>query len=231
MLGLASQGTPMELTRIGELLGPFAPGVPLQLLAQIRLYLDLLLRWNARTNLTAVRDPGQIVIRHFGESLFAARVLVGEAMLPGPPSQATLHLADIGSGAGFPGVPIKLFAPQCKLTLVESQNKKATFLREVIRSLDLSNAEVFCGRAEHWGDTAELVTLRAVERFGQVLAMSTRLLAPGGRLALLIGEDQLIRARENAPALVWDDPYPIPGSTQRVLAVGRSQAQPYRPPI
>src|SRR6516225_11437239 len=114
MLGLASQGTPMELTRIGELLGPFAPGVPLQLLAQIRLYLDLLLRWNARTNLTAVRDPEQIVTRHFGESLFAARILRDAGAFKTATDEAPT-LSDIGSGAGFPGMPIKLLVPDVQV--------------------------------------------------------------------------------------------------------------------
>src|SRR5450755_636623 len=135
----------MDSDRIATLLEPFLGGEPVSatLLAQLQAYLDLLLRWNARINLTAIRDPEQIVTRHFGESLFAARVLRDDgAFTPGPP----VTLADVGSGAGFPGLPIKLFAPAIHLTLIESQNKKATFLKEAIRTLGLENAEVYPGR-------------------------------------------------------------------------------------
>src|SRR5271167_1724775 len=123
----------MDAVRIAELLQPFAEPHMLspELSAQLEAYLDLLLRWNARINLTAVRDPEQIVTRHFGESLFAARILRDDgAFTPLPVS-----LADVGSGAGFPGIPIKLFVPEIHLTLIESQNKKATFLKEAIRVL------------------------------------------------------------------------------------------------
>src|ERR1022692_1287749 len=121
----------MDAARIAELLGPFLGGEPLSpdLAAQLQAYLELLLRWNARINLTAVRDPEQIVTRHFGESLFAARVLRDTGALA-----AGATLADVGSGAGFPGIPIQLFAPDVRVTLIESQNKKATFLREVVRA-------------------------------------------------------------------------------------------------
>ena len=140
---------------MAELLRPFTAEAELsrEALTQLRLYLDLLLRWNARVNLTAVRDAEEIVQRHFGESLFAARVLNLR-------NRETTTLADVGSGAGFPGIPIKVWAPHIGLTLIESQNKKATFLREVLRTLKLENAQVFCGRAEQWGQTADRVTLR-----------------------------------------------------------------------
>ena len=137
----------VESTRIAELLSPFLAGEPLtaEVLNGLQRYLDLLCKWNARVNLTAVRNPEQIVTRHFGESLFAARVLLHEDV------RRSLTVADVGSGAGFPGIPLKLWAPQVQLTLIESQNKKATFLREVIRALTLEQSEVFCGRAKIGG--------------------------------------------------------------------------------
>jgi 16S rRNA (guanine527-N7)-methyltransferase len=209
----------MEILRIAELLEPFAPGLPPALLEQVSAYLDLLLRWNSRTNLSAVRDSGQIVARHFGESLFAARALLGGD------HDSTLGLADVGSGAGFPGIPLKLFAPRCKLTLIESQNKKATFLREVIRTLGLTEAEVFYGRAEQWDQTADLVTLRAVERFERALAVSEGLVVPGGRLALLIATNQLASVHAHTSGrFAWEEPHPIPDSGHRVLLVGKSTA-------
>jgi 16S rRNA (guanine527-N7)-methyltransferase len=208
----------MESPRIAELLRPFTGRVERSgdLQEQLRLYLDLLLKWNARINLTAVRDQEQIVTRHFGESLFGARVLLDDF----DSAQAPITLADLGSGAGFPGIPLKLWTPQIHLTLIESQNKKATFLREVIRLLKLDAVEVFCGRAEDWAKTADLVTLRAVEKFERVLPVAASLVAPGGRLGLFIGEQQLTKAHEIlGEPFAWRDPVVIPNSDGRVLAV------------
>jgi 16S rRNA G527 N7-methylase RsmG len=137
-------------------------------LQHISTYIDLLLRWNARVNLTAIRDPEEIVTRHFGESIFAARHLFptpapessSDKNYPVPPLPALSSIegspvvktfdsaADLGSGAGFPGIPIKLWAPHLALTLIESNHKKTAFLREVVRALTLTNVNVFPGRAE-----------------------------------------------------------------------------------
>ena len=146
-----------------------------------------MLQWNARINLTAVRQPEEIVTRHFGESLFAARHLLARAGTGLRPVQAdcssaaespALRVIDIGSGAGFPGLPLRIWAPHVRLTLIESNHKKATFLREVIRSLILTNVDVFAGRAESYPAQAEVVTLRAVERFDAALRIASRLVAP-----------------------------------------------------
>ena len=209
----------MDTARVAELLRPFTIDASLsaRTLGRLQLYLDLLLRWNARMNLTAVRDPEQIVTRHFGESLFAAQVLLSER----EGTAQSRNLADVGSGAGFPGIPMKLFAPQLELTLIESNNKKATFLREVIRALELDHAEVFCGRAEHWGKTADLVTLRAVEQFERVLPAAAELVTPAGKLCLLIGARQLTAARELLGAdWSWRKPIAVPQSAERVVFVG-----------
>jgi 16S rRNA (guanine527-N7)-methyltransferase len=190
-------------------------------LQNISIYIDLLLRWNARINLTAVRDPEEIVTRHFGESFFAARQL-----FPGQ-RPTTNDLIDVGSGAGFPGLPIKLWAPQLQITLIESHRKKATFLREVIRSLTLMNVNVSSARAESYQKGSEgfpkqasIVTLRAVERFDAVLPAAARLVAPGGRLAILISLAQSTRAHQLLPTLHWERPVPVPLSESRILLVG-----------
>src|SRR5262249_31150539 len=97
-------------------------------------------------------------------------------------------LIDIGSGAGFPGLAIKIWVPELHVTLIESNQKKATFLREVCRTLTLTNVDVFDSRAEDFrGACADIVTMRAVERFDLILPIAASLVAPGGRLALLIG--------------------------------------------
>lgn len=198
-------------------------------LRQLANYLDLLLRWNARINLTSVREPEAIVLRHFGESLFTAQELFASAQAERQPSSSEsgsigLRVIDFGSGAGFPGLPIKIWAPQIELTLIESNQKKATFLREVIRKISLSAAEVFCGRAEDFRGQAEVVTLRAVERFEKSLPAAARLVAPRGRLALLIGGAQVARAREAELNFRWRDPEPIPQSSNRVLLIGENLA-------
>jgi 16S rRNA (guanine527-N7)-methyltransferase len=211
----------MELARIAALLKPFLP-TPLTAvqLQAISTYLELLLRWNARTNLTAVRDPEQIVTRHFGESLFAAAHLLRPA--------SRLRVIDVGSGAGFPGLPLKIYASQLRLTLIESQQKKATFLKEAIRTVALQDVEVYAGRAETYPGRAELVTLRAVERFEAVLPIGASLLerVPARtdrfkpRLALLIGSAQQVAASQLLPAFSWDGPAAIPQSSSRILLVG-----------
>jgi 16S rRNA (guanine527-N7)-methyltransferase len=227
----------MQPTRIAELLEPFlSANKDNQLtpsdLNHISTYIDILLRWNARINLTAVRDPEEIVTRHFGESLFAARNLfpsrihVGTAApgCPAEPSSAANQptVADLGSGAGFPGLPIKLWAPGISLTLIESNHKKATFLGEVVRSLTLTDVDVQNTRAEAiTGLSFDLVTLRAVERFESILPIAGRLVTPGARLALLIGSSQLAHAQSLLPEFSWSKPEPIPASDSRILAVGK----------
>jgi len=216
----------LDAARISELLHPFLGDTPAppDLFAQLETYLDLLLRWNARINLTAVRDPEQMVTRHFGESLFAARVLRDAGAFDSA-EHVPSTLADVGSGAGLPGIPIKLFIPNVQLTLIESQNKKATFLREVVRALSLSHIVVYCGRAESWGHTAQLVTLRAVERFGDVVPVAARLVAPDGTLALLIGESQA-RAAACLLGPGWASPVSrrIPESEGRTVWLARRRS-------
>jgi 16S rRNA (guanine527-N7)-methyltransferase len=205
---------------LAGLLLPFLPAPLTQAqLAALAAYLELLLHWNARINLTAVRRPEEIVTRHFGESLFAASQLLT------PDSH--LHALDVGSGAGFPGLPLKIYAPDIRLTLIESQNKKATFLKEVVRALALPNVAIFAGRAEACTERADLVTLRAVERFEAVLPVAASLLRAGqpARLALLIGAPQAERARAVLPRLTWGAPWPIPQSSARVLMVGSSKQE------
>ncbi len=195
-------------------------------LDNISTYIDLLLRWNSHINLTAIRNEDEIVTRHFGESLFAACHLfpptadVGTAA-PGCPAERS-SAADLGSGAGFPGIPIKLWAPRIYLTLIESNHKRAAFLREVARSLTLTDVNIQNVRAEDLPpeQTFDVVTLRAVERFVQALPLAGRLLAPAARLALLISRPQLDTARSTLPQLTWQNPIPIPLSRSRVLLVG-----------
>ena len=197
-----------------ELLSPFVSRpLDAEKLEQLQLYLDLLLKWNARINLTAVRDAEEIVQRHFGESLFA-----GEQLELDDAST----LIDFGSGAGFPGLPIKILAPHLHVTLVESQQKKATFLREVIRTLRLENTTVHAWRAEESSLKSQVVTMRAVEKFESALPVAASLVESGGRLALLIGAAQSQIAKDALPHFEWRKPIPIPESRERIVLVGMS---------
>jgi 16S rRNA (guanine527-N7)-methyltransferase len=182
-------------------------------LQHISIYIDLLCRWNARINLTAIRDPEEIATRHFGESLFAARHLF-------PHGHSAARVADIGSGAGFPGLPIKLWAPQLSMTLIESNHKKAAFLREVTRALTLTDVDIQNTRAEALDPAIfDVVTLRAVERFEAILPTAGTLVAPAGRLALLISSAQQDQARAALPGFAWSHPVPIPESRTRILLI------------
>jgi 16S rRNA (guanine527-N7)-methyltransferase len=251
----------MDTRRIAELLRPFldpasnpghselsqSPGEEPAVLSATQLqyistYIDILLRWNARINLTAIRDPEEIVTRHFGESLFAARHLfpitthvataaLGRRAKQSPAEQSSAvpavrhgaRLADLGSGAGFPGLPIKLWAPHISLTLIESNHKKATFLREVTRAITLTDVDIQNAPAETLpASSFDFVTMRAVERLSAVLPVAASLLAPAGRLALLISSSQQPAIHAALPAFTWMPLIPIPLSTSRILLAGQA---------
>jgi len=207
----------MEATALRTLLAPFIAATDLDnaMLTSIQIHLDLLIRWNQRINLTALRSPEEMVSRHFGESLFVARQLF--------PRDSRQDVFDFGSGAGFPGLPMKYWAPRLQLTLIEGHGKKSTFLREVVRALHLPDINVFNIRAESYSGRASLVTMRAVEKFDQSLLTASQLLAPGGRLAVLIGEAQRERALAILPPGESTSVH-LPSSDQRILLTWKSSA-------
>jgi 16S rRNA (guanine527-N7)-methyltransferase len=176
-------------------------------------YLSLFVRWNARLNLSAVRDQEGILSRHFVESIACARAL--------PAGISTL--LDFGSGAGLPGIPIALCRPEISVTLAESQGKKAAFLREAVRTLALANVSVHSGRAEVLTLWYECVTLRAVDRMAQAVKAAAGLIAPGGWMALMTTRDDLAGLQAAAGAeFSWPEPIRLPGSESRLLALGKS---------
>ncbi len=201
----------VEQAAIARLLRPYAT-VDEEHLRNISIYIDLLLKWNSKMNLTAVRDPEQIVTRHFGESLFAASHLLNP--------QWTGSVVDLGSGAGFPGLPLAMYAPGAAVTLIESQGKKVAFLNEVIFALRLKNAKTWAGRAEAFPAKVDLVTMRAVERFEGALPIASRMVAPGGRVAILIGQSQVRLAEKLEAELTWSPPLNLPSGNSRTLLIG-----------
>jgi 16S rRNA (guanine527-N7)-methyltransferase len=191
--------------RIAALLQPYLPTPPPpSLIIQLSVYLDLLLHWNARTNLTAIRAPEEIVRRHFGESLFAGAHLA--SLLP-----PTATLLDFGSGAGFPGLPIQLLLPTLRITLAESQGKKAAFLREAVRTLGL-NTQVWAGRVEAMPPERQfdVVTLRAVDKMEMALFEAAHRLLPSGIQVILSGGG----LSESLPEA---ESHPLPGTAESFL--------------
>ncbi len=176
---------------------------------KFRAYLELLLHWNQRLSLTAVREPDQIIQRHFLECAFAA------GQLP----QDIAGLLDYGSGAGLPGIPIAICRPEIGVTLAEAHGKKASFLREALRVLKL-DAEVYDGRVEEMPErTFDAVTLRAVEKMDSAIPCA---LERAKRYIVLLTTKRSDLARETTmPGLVWLKPISIPQSKQMILEIGR----------
>ena len=173
--------------RIAEIVAPYLVRVPARAVVDERLYaglesyLALLVRWNGRMNLSAVREPAEMVRRHFGESVFAGCRL-GEIVGAGA------EVLDLGSGAGFPGVPIQLLLPSVRVVLAESQGKKVAFLREVVRTLGLG-CEVFGGRVESMeaGRYFDAVTMRAVDKMEAMVGVGLSRVRAGGVLLEMTG--------------------------------------------
>ena len=150
-------------------------------------YLALLDRWNRAYNLTAIRDPGEMVTRHLLDSL---------AMHPFLESGS---LADLGTGPGLPGIPLAIAKPQLQVTLVESNGKKARFLREAVRTLCLGNARVAESRAEALAEPGayDAITARALDTLAGIIKVGGHLLKPGGELLAMKG----VRPEEEINAL------------------------------
>jgi 16S rRNA (guanine527-N7)-methyltransferase len=176
-------------------------------------YLALFLRWNARMNLSSVRDEEGILSRHFVESIACARAL--------PAGISTL--LDYGSGAGLPGIPIALCRPEISVTLAESQSKKAAFLQEAARTLEL-RATVHAGRAELLTSTFDCVTLRAVDRMAEAVARAERLLSPSGWLALMTtGAEVPGLQTAVGTRFFWREAVSLPSGEDRLLALGAKE--------
>jgi 16S rRNA (guanine527-N7)-methyltransferase len=174
-------------------------------------YLSLILRWNARLNLTSLRTEDAIISNHLRESIACAMAI--------PDGVHTL--LDFGSGAGLPGIPIALCRPEISVTLAESQGKKAAFLREVVRTLEIS-AQVYAGRAETLGAVYDCVTMRAVDRMPRAVRAATALVAVDGWLALMTTNAGFAGLQFAAgQELSWPRQMPIPGSENRIVALGR----------
>ena len=201
---------------IRRALGEFQLTPNEQQVTYIQQYTRLLLSWNDKINLTAIRDPLEILHRHFCESMFAAAAIPLE----------NGRLADVGSGAGFPGIPLKIIRPDLEVFLIESNMKKATFLAEVLRNIELPATKVLVSRYEELGE--EIVPLdfacsRALGDFAPFLAWAGSQHVAAKQVILWIGGRDVDEVKKVGDAWEWRDPIPVPNSLRRFLLVGSAK--------
>jgi 16S rRNA (guanine527-N7)-methyltransferase len=211
-MGIGANKTMLSEDTIRHALAKFQVLVDGNQVTSIQRYMEILLRWNEKLNLTAIRDPLEILYRHFCESMFAGAVM----------SIKSSRLADIGSGAGFPGIPLKILCPEIELFLVESNLKKGTFLAEVIRELEMTNARVLINRFEELSEELaplDYVCCRALGDFEKFLKWAASEQLSARRIVLWIGGRDLDEVRKS-PEWEWDAPVPVPQSLQRYLLGG-----------
>ena len=179
---------------------------------QIQQYVKLLLAWNDKVNLTAIRDPLEILYRHFCESMFAG---ISVPIEHG-------RLADVGTGAGFPGLVLKVMRPALEVFLIESSIKKAAFLAEVIRELGLRGAQVLVRRYEELGEEIaplDYVCARALGAFPTFLNWARSDPLGAKEVVLWIGANDLPEIQK-IQGWQWREPIPVPSSLRRVLLTG-----------
>ena len=210
---------PLSLGQIALALAPFTQDAELSTgqLERIRDYVELLVAWNRTISLTSLEDRAEIVVRHFGESVFAVSAV--------PIRNG--RLADVGTGAGFPGLPLKIACDQLDVVLLEPNNKKCAFLAEVKRKLNLRKVEISRTRFEEYSPNGNLpfdfICSRALGDYRRQLRWAKTALAPSGKSVLWLGEgDSILVSR--TPGWSWELPIRIPESAKRFIQVGRPTA-------
>lgn len=182
---------------------------------QIQQYMKTLLAWNDKVNLTAIRDPLEILYRHFCESMFGT---VADPMEKG-------RLADVGSGGGFPGLPLKILHPGLNVFLVESNVKKATFLAEVIRELGLTGVQVLVRRYEELAEEVaplDYVCARALGEFPRILQWAQSEQVAAKKVILWIGANDVPDIQKIA-GWEWREPLQVPHSLRRLILCGQNK--------
>jgi 16S rRNA (guanine527-N7)-methyltransferase len=183
---------------------------------KIQQYMKVLLHWNEKINLTAIRDPLEILNRHFCEAMYAAAAVPVE----------NGRLADVGSGAGFPGLPLKIIRPDLQVFLIESNVKKATFLAEVVRDLGLTDVRVLVARYEELGEEVaplDFVCARALGEFLPFLDWARSQQVAAKQVILWIGARDLPEIQKIGN-WEWQEPIQVPHSLRRLLLVGTQKA-------
>jgi 16S rRNA (guanine527-N7)-methyltransferase len=206
---------PLSQETIRRALHEFQVTVNYEQVLCIQQYIKILLQWNEKLNLTAIRDPLEILHRHFCESMFAG------AALPIKDGR----LADIGSGPGFPGIPLKILRPELELFLVESNIKKGTFLAEVIRELGLSGSRVLISRYEELSEEVvplDYVCSRALGEFDTFLSWASSERVAAKNVVMWVGGRDLEEIQKIS-GWEWNEPVAIPQSLRRFLLLGRNK--------
>ncbi len=193
-------------------------------LRQFAVYQSELLGWNTRVNLTAITDPFEVQVKHFADSL--------SCLLALPSALHPVRLVDVGTGAGFPGLPLKIACPEIDLALLDSIRKKTVFLEHLTRVLGLTGVEVLTGRAEELGrdpsrrESYDVVTSRAVAELCTLVELCLPLTRVGGRLIAQKkdGIDDELRAADRAISILGGRllplrRYQLPGLTEPRLLV------------
>jgi 16S rRNA (guanine527-N7)-methyltransferase len=212
---LTTDAAPLPVGAIKKALGEFQLQPTLEQISAIQRYMAMLLAWNEKVNLTAIRDPGEVLYRHFCESMWGA---VAIPTLRG-------RLADVGSGAGFPGLALKIARPDLQVFLIESNVKKATFLAEVVRELELTDTRVLVSRYEELGEEItpiDTVCSRALGEFDKFLGWAHSERVAADQAVLWVGGRD-VEEIQRVKGWKWRERMLIPHSLQRFLLVGDRQ--------
>ena len=175
-------------------------GLTNEQISKFQRYLDLLLEWNAKFNLTAITDKDEIEEKHFIDSIELIKYF----------DVKNKTLLDVGSGAGFPGIPLAIVEPSLSVTLLESNGKRISFLREVVKELNLKNVEVIQGRSEELGtrEKYDIVTARAVKELNVLLEITFYLVKIGGYFIAYKSagvDDEILNAKQAFKCLQIDE--------------------------
>lgn len=197
---------------IRDWIAPFHPELSAIQIEHVQKYTSLLLLWNQKISLTSIENPQELVSRHFGESFFGAKFVENRAC----------RLADVGSGAGFPGLALKIVAPKLQVLLIEQDTRKSTFLNEVIRALNLADTKVLRSPYEALAPEIanfDVIVSRAVGDHKSLLKWAAPRLSESGQAVLWIGAEDAARLSD-LPNWKWRLPLTLPDSKNRVLLSG-----------
>jgi len=211
---LTAPDKPIPPATIRHILEEYHWPLPEGIELQVAKYMEVLALWGQKMSLTTIRDPEEVVRVQFGESIFALSL----GSLPEG------RLADVGTGAGFPGLAMKLALPEISVALIEPNNKKCAFLHEAVRTLGLTDVSVmpfpFRSAKINKGALGSIAT-RALAVDKPFLKWSHAILHPSGRIFLWLGEQASREVKSSGGAeWNWDTPALIPGSKQRYILRG-----------
>lgn len=204
---------PITIENVAHTLSPYCSTISESQCSQISAYIDLLTRWNRKISLTSLTDPNEILRFHVGESIFALQFC----------DFSSGRLADVGSGAGFPGLALKVFRPNLNVVLLEPNLKKCAFLAEVVRTLGLKSVEILSKPFEKSAieiDSLQFATSRALAQSHRLISWSRSCLSTNGALILWLSTASASGLRQDS-AFQWEKPIAIPGSQRRQILIGR----------